>query len=98
MKSEPLSKDAFAAIEDVLQQEMQRFGLKSIDVRVGADHSGESSLWIEAHYGLDGEPIDPRAMAVLTTKIRNRLWALGEERFPYIQHLVPDEKKVVELR
>lgn len=98
MKPEPISPDVIAAIEDVLQQEMLQFGMTSVDVRIRADHSGEPSLWIEAHYGTDGEPIDPRVMAKLTTKVRDRLWALGEERFPYIQHLVPDEKKVVELR
>jgi hypothetical protein len=97
MKSEPVSAQAIAVIRDVLQQDMLRFGLEEIDVRVAPDHTGEPSLWIEVRYGLDGEPIDPRATAGLVTKLHDRLWELGEERFPYIRHIVPDDKKVVEL-
>jgi hypothetical protein len=97
MKPEPVSPEVVAVIGEVLQQEMRRFGLEGFAVTVAPDHTGEPSLWVEARYGLQGDPIDPRTMARLTTKVRDRLWTLGEERFPYIRHDIPEEKKVAEL-
>jgi hypothetical protein len=97
MKLDPIRPEVVAAIREVLQQEMRRFGLECVEVTVAPDHTEEPSLWIEARYGLQGDPIDPRAMARLTTKVRDQLWALGEERFPYIRHDIPEEKKVAEL-
>ncbi len=90
-----LSDDIVADVRDLLQREMRPFGLTDIQVAVAPDHAGDPSLQIDADYDGEGRPVDPKIVAGLVTKLRDRLWAKGEKRFPYIRHHFPEDQKVV---
>jgi hypothetical protein len=81
-------------IRETVQESMQAFGLRNVSVRAGEDHEGESVLFVEAEYGLTDTPIDTAVTAALTTKLRDKLWAAGETRFPHIRHKFPEAQKV----
>ena len=92
---EAVTQEVIDAITDVVTQDMRPFGIKSVVVTAGEDHDGDAILVVEARYSRSEEPIDPHVMAGLTTKMRDRLWALGEDRFPHIRHRFPKEPRVV---
>lgn len=81
-------------IKATVHESMQTFGLHEISVRAGEDHDGEPVLFIEAEYDLMDTPIDTTVTAALTTKLRDKLWAAGETRFPHIRHKFPEAQKV----
>lgn len=86
------------AVNSVFRQDMRKFGLKSVNVRPGVDHDGDAVLLIDAWYKAVDVPIDTRVTTGLVTKLRDRLWQLGEQRFPHIRHYFPEDQKVVTVR
>ena len=82
-------------VSEVIGLEMKRFGFKSVHVEAGEDHDGDPVLLIEVRYSEGGAKIDMRVVAQLLTKLRDRLWAAGETRFPLIQHHFPKSRKVI---
>ena len=86
--------DVAVAIREIVEREMGPFGLCSVKVRAAEDHDGDPILLIDADYGLGDKPIEPTVVAGLVTKLRDRLWKLGETRFPHIRHHFPDQQKV----
>jgi hypothetical protein len=95
IKSQPVPQDVIDAITEVVENEMRPYGIRSVTVTAGEDHDGDEILIVEAKYSRSEEPIDPSVMAGLTSKMRNRLWTLEEDRFPHIRHRFPKEPKVV---
>ena len=85
-------------VSEVIGLEMKRFGFKAARIETGEDHDGDPVLLIDVTYSAAGAPIDPRIVAGLLTKLRNRLWAAGETRFPLIRHHFPKYRKVVGYR
>src|SRR5947199_168630 len=85
-------------IKREIDRTMKPFGLTHVEVEAGEDHDGDPVLLIEATYRLSNRPIDPAVLSHLTTELRNRLWKLGEERFPHIDHRFADGQKVVGFR
>ncbi len=77
-----------------VQESMQPFGLKSVDVRAGEDHDGDRVIFVEAHYDLSQTPIDTMVMAELISILRGRLWDAGERRFPHIRHNFDERQEV----
>jgi len=95
MIKDALHPDAIDIIRDIVLGDMSRFGGTAVDVRVEPDHDGDPSLQIDVRYSGEGEPVDPKVMAALGLKLRDRLWTFGEERFPYLQHHFPEDQKVL---
>lgn len=89
-----VNAETVAAIEGVLRAEMAPFGLRNIEVIAGEDHDGDPVLFVEVTYDAEGRPIEPKVVAGLTTKLRDRLWELGETRFPHVRHAFPEQRKV----
>jgi hypothetical protein len=85
-------------VRQTVRENMQAFGFREVSVRAGEDHDGESVLFIEAEYNLTDTPIDTAVTAALTTKLRDKLWAVGETRFPHIRHKFPEAQKVKSRR
>ena len=81
-------------VMETVRESMQPFGLRDVSVRVGEDHEGDPVLFVEAEYDLTDTPIDTTVTAALTTKLRDKLWADGETRFPHIRHKFPESQKV----
>jgi hypothetical protein len=81
-------------VKEIVRESMQVYGLRNVSVRAGEDHEGEAVLFIEAEYDLSDTPIDTTVTAALTTKLRDKLWAAGETRFPHIRHKFPEAQKV----
>ena len=89
-----LKEEVVTAIREIVEQDMRRFGLKSVKVEVANDHDGEPAIWIATHYGKDGAPVEMRALAELGSKIRERLLDLGEDRFPHLRYQFPENHKI----
>jgi hypothetical protein len=97
MNTEP-SLEVKAAIQNLLQQRMDRFGFDRAEVNAGEDHTGDPALFIDAFYHLTKQPVDTTAILRLLTEIRKLLvQQMGEARFPYIRHHF-DEQQAVEGR
>ncbi len=79
-----------AAVQATVRGEMEPFNLRSVRVTAAEDHDGDPILFIDADYESGGRPIEPEVVAGLVTKLRNRLWDLGETRFPHIRHHFPE--------
>lgn len=89
-----VTDEVTAAVTDVVRKEMKPFGFQDVTVTPGEDHDGEPVLIVDVRYGAEGEPIDPAVMAKLVTKLRDRLWDMGETRFPHLRHHFSDKQKV----
>lgn len=90
-----LDKSVKDAITDVVRREMARFGLRDVQAAVGTDHDGDPVIFVDVDYGHAGEAVDVKTTAGLVTKLRDRLWTMGETRFPHIRHHFAAEQKVV---
>jgi hypothetical protein len=77
---------------------MKPYGLTHVEVDAGEDYDGDPILIIEANYKLSKRPIDPTVLSRLTTELRDRLWKMGEKRFPHIDHRFAEGQKVVGYR
>ena len=84
-----------AAINEMLWQEVGAYGLHKVTAKVGADHDGDPVIWVDADYEAKGEPINPKAFAALVSKLRGKLWGMGEERFPHIRHHFSEKQKIL---
>jgi hypothetical protein len=93
-KNISLDEQLIELVRATVRESMQAFGLRDVSVRAGEDHDGEPVLFIEADYDLSDTPIDTAVTAALTTKLRDKLWAAGETRFPHIRHKFPEAQKV----
>ncbi|BBK41666.1 hypothetical protein STVA_16860 [Allostella vacuolata] len=91
---ERIRRDVVAAIDHLLREEMGEFGLKAVSVSAAEDHDGDPVLMVEAEYGPDGAPVEPRKVARLATKLRELLWNLGERRFPHIRHHFASDQRI----
>ena len=91
---ETISKSVAASVREIVGREMKPFGLVSVDVTAAEDHDGDPILWIDANYGPGGDPIEREVVAGLVTKLRDRLWDLGETRFPHVRHHFLEEQRV----
>ncbi len=89
-----IPSDVVTAVEEILRQDMGPYGLDAVRISAGEDHDGDPMLIVEADYRPGGRPIDPRIVAALVTKLRNRLWLIGEKRFAYVRHHFPADQKI----
>ena len=81
-------------VQETVRESMQPFGLREVSVRAGEDYEGDPVLFVEAEYDLTDTPTDTAVTAALTTKLRDKLWAAGETRFPHIRHKFSESQKV----
>ena len=95
MSQEAPTADVAVIVRETVLSDMERFGAVDVEVKAVPDHDGDPSLAVDIHYDGHGDPIDPKAMASLLFKLRERLWEHGETRFPYIRHHFPEAQKVV---
>ncbi len=98
MTTQDIRKEIVTAVESVVRQEMGAFGLESVRVRSGEDHDGDPALIVDVEYSPRGRPIEPKIVAGLVTKLRDRLWGLGETRFPYLYHHFSEQQKIAGIR
>lgn len=95
MKIEPVSLEVIEAIKAIVGEQMGPFGLRDVTVAPGEDHDGDPILEVAVEYDPRGRPIDTRIVAGLVTKLRDRLWEMGEPRFPHLRHHFDERQKVV---
>ena len=96
--NETIDEGIASAIEAVVRDQMGRFDVQHVDVSPSLDSDGDPVLAVAIDYGGRGEPFDPQVAAGLVTKMRDRLWALDERRFPRIQHRFRAEPKIASRR
>jgi hypothetical protein len=86
-------------VRDLIRSEvgkaMKAYRPIRIEVDAAADHDGDPILVIEAAYRLSARPIDPAELTRLISQLRDRLWRMGETRFPHVRHHFADGQKVV---
>jgi hypothetical protein len=77
---------------------MRAYGLTNVEVFAGEDHDNDPILIVEATYKLSKRPVDPAVVSQLTAELRDKLWELGERRFPHVHHRFADQQKVLGYR
>ena len=82
------------AIREIVERETGRFGFESMKIEVANDNDGDPVLRIAASYSDRGEPVDMETLGSVTSRVRERLLELGEERFPHIRYQFPDGRRV----
>jgi hypothetical protein len=82
-------------IHSEVEKAMRPFGLKRVVVDAGEDHDGDPVIFIEATYDMSARAIDPDDLSTLLSRLRDKLWQIGETRFPHIRHRFPDRQTVV---
>ena len=86
--------EVMTAIHQIVEQETGRFGFESLKVEAANDHDGDPILRIAANYGNGGEPVDIGALVRVLSQLCERLFELGEDRFPHIRFHFPEDRKV----
>ena len=81
-----VAPEIVSLIEDTVRESMAPFGFKAAHVRAGEDHDGDPVIFIEADYDLTDTPIDIDVTSKLRLTLRDRLWNMGETRFPHIRN------------
>jgi hypothetical protein len=94
MKTKTLAPRIKKAIEAVAHSEMDRFGLKDIQIREAEDHDGDPVLFVDVECENPNVEVDVKILAGLVGKLRNRLWKMGETRFPHVIHHFPDKQRI----
>jgi hypothetical protein len=89
-----VGNEVVAAMTEIVEREMGPFGLRAVTVRAAEDHDGDPILLVETVYRSGGKPIEPKVVAGLPTKLRQRLWEMGETRFPHVRHHFSARQKV----
>ena len=87
-----------AVIISVLRQKLERSGFRTASVRAGGDHDGDPVLFIEAHFDLVADPIDPAITSGITAALCTALEEVGETRFPHIRYDFHDDQVIVERK
>lgn len=95
LKQEQVPKDIETAIREIIRRDMEPFGFRDCRVEPGENHDGEPVIYVAVDYDSDGPPVDPKCVAGLVGKLRNRLWELGETRFPHVRHGFSENREVV---
>ena len=78
-----------------MRDRLSPFGFTDFEITPGEDHDGDPVLFIDAHYELSNEPVDPAVTLATQIELRKHLLALGEERFPHLRHHFAERQKVV---
>jgi hypothetical protein len=83
-----------ALISRTIHETMDRFGLRSVEVRAGEDHDGDPVIFVEAHYDLSERPLELGVTGKVASVVRHRLRDAGEMRFPHIRHKFHEKQTV----
>lgn len=95
MQTSPVSDPIRNAIETVVREALGPFGLREVKVSPAFDHEGEAVLQIDLIHDLSARPIDPKVTFELPASLREKLQALGEDRFPHLRYHFDKRQKVV---
>jgi hypothetical protein len=82
-------------IKSEVEKAMRPFGLARVEIEAGEDHDGDPVIFIEATYKLSARAIDSTELNKLLSRLRDKMWEMGETRFPHIRHRFPDGQMVV---
>lgn len=91
----PIKPRVKAAIERILRENLSRFGFEHATIEPREDHDGDPAIFIDAEYRLSDEPVDSRVTLATLSMLRDRLIALGEDRFPYLRNHFAEGQKVL---
>lgn len=61
------------------------------EIRAGEDHDGEEILDIDVVFGRPASGFDGRAALETLARLRKRLLAAGEQRFPHVRYRFPED-------
>ena len=94
-RPDELSEGIRTAIHDMLWREVGDYGLHRVTSTVGEDHDGDPVIWVDADYRAKGKPIDTKMLPVLVSKLRKKLWEMGETRFPHVRNHYSEKQKIL---
>lgn len=93
-KKKQLPPNIEKAIRRVLASRLKKFGFEDAEIAAGVDHDGDPVIFIDAHYRLTDEPVDPDATLATLMELRRKLIHDGEDRFPHLRHHFDAKQKV----
>src|SRR5712692_7968899 len=91
----PIKPRVRAAIDRILRENLSRYGFVRATIEPGEDHTGDPAIFIHAEYRLSDEPVDSRVTLATLSMLRDKLIALGEDRFPYLRHHFAEGQRVL---
>jgi len=90
----PVDPEIVALIERTIHEAMDPFGLRSVELRPGADHDGDPVIFVEAEYDLSERPLELGVTGKLSSVLWERLRKAGEMRFAHVWHKFHENQKV----
>ena len=83
------------AIVSLVRREMAPFGLRGVTAAAGRDHDGDEVIYIDTEYEPQGPAIDLSVANGMIHKLCDKLWEMGEIRFPLVRHHFPEQRAYV---
>ena len=82
-------------IRDTVLEVMGKYGAREVHVRPALDHDGDPVLSVDVDYELSPLPVDPKETLGLIGLVRDRLYEIGETRFPHIRHHYKEGQRIL---
>lgn len=86
-----LTREARKAIEEEVRRRFDTFGIVDIDVKEDENHDGDPSLFVRIVLDAEIKDVDASRLVSITRHLQDRLWGLGEDRFPYTRLLSKED-------
>jgi hypothetical protein len=83
-------------VEAAIREEVERAfpGLTDFTIRPSHDHTGEEAIYVDIRHPLTAGYFDTDATLELSYEVNNRLFALDERRFAYVNQDFADGQKI----
>ena len=94
MLIEAIHPEIVQTIKTTIHTMLRDHDLTGIDVEAREDFAGDDSIFIDVHYRLNDVPFDPRTSSDVLLEISDKVYGLGDKRFPYIIHHLVDGQRV----
>jgi hypothetical protein len=91
----PLERAAAVLIRRTIRVMMADYALREVKMNCREDHAGSPALFIDVYYDLNDVPYDPGLAMQVIHALRNELWAMGEERFPYVKNHFDENQPIL---
>jgi hypothetical protein len=86
MLIEDIHPKVVETIKTTITTMLRDYHVTGVDVEVRENSAGEDSIFIDVHYRLNDKPFDPKLSSRVRREVSDRVYKLGDKRFPYIFH------------
>ena len=91
---DPITPEAEATIRAAVTEVMADFAVLDCQIEAKFDYDDDEAIFVEVYHDKVDQPYDPALEIRLLSLVCDRLHALGEYRFPYVDHHFPEGQKI----